>query len=41
MKIKYEIIIYWSNEDNCFIAEAPNLRDANQMQKLMLKHYKM
>lgn len=25
MKIKYEIIIYWSNEDNCFIAEAPEL----------------
>lgn len=22
---KYEIIIYWSNEDECFIAEAPEL----------------
>jgi predicted RNase H-like HicB family nuclease len=22
---KYEIIIYWSNEDNTFIAEAPEL----------------
>ena len=25
MKTKYEIIIYWSNEDNCFIAEVPEL----------------
>ncbi len=23
--IKYEIIIYWSNEDRCFIAEIPEL----------------
>jgi predicted RNase H-like HicB family nuclease len=22
---KYEIIIFWSNEDNCFIAEVPEL----------------
>ena len=22
---KYEIIIYWSSEDNCFIAEVPEL----------------
>lgn len=22
---KYEIIIYWSDEDNCFIAEVPEL----------------
>ncbi len=22
---KYEIIMYWSNEDNCFIAEVPEL----------------
>ncbi len=22
---KYEIILYWSNEDNAFIAEAPEL----------------
>ena len=22
---KYEIIIYWSNEDNAFVAEAPEL----------------
>ncbi len=22
---KYEIILYWSNEDNCFIAEVPEL----------------
>ena len=27
MKIKYEIIIYWSNEVNCFIAEAPELAE--------------
>ncbi len=25
MAIKYEIIIYWSEEDNCFIAEMPEL----------------
>jgi predicted RNase H-like HicB family nuclease len=25
MKTKYEIIIYWSNEDNLFIAEVPEL----------------
>lgn len=25
MKTKYEIIIYWSNEDNFFIAEVPEL----------------
>jgi predicted RNase H-like HicB family nuclease len=25
MKTKYEIIIYWSNEDNSFIAEVPEL----------------
>jgi predicted RNase H-like HicB family nuclease len=24
-KYKYEIIIYWSEEDNCFIAEVPEL----------------
>ena len=23
--IKYEIIVYWSNEDNCFISEMPEL----------------
>ena len=23
--IKYELIIYWSNEDNAFIAEVPEL----------------
>ena len=23
---KYEIIIYWSNEDSAFVAEAPELR---------------
>ena len=22
---KYEVIFYWSNEDNCFIAEVPEL----------------
>ena len=22
---RYEIILYWSNEDDCFIAEAPEL----------------
>lgn len=25
MKHKYEIIIYWSKEDDCFIAEVPEL----------------
>lgn len=25
MKHKYEILIYWSNADNCFIAEVPEL----------------
>ena len=25
MKSKYEIIIYWSKEDNAFIAEVPEL----------------
>jgi predicted RNase H-like HicB family nuclease len=25
MNSKYEIIIYWSNEDNAFIAEVPEL----------------
>ena len=25
MKTKYEIIIYWSDEDDSFIAEAPEL----------------
>ena len=25
MNSKYEMIIYWSNEDNCFIAEVPEL----------------
>ena len=25
MNSKYEIIIYWSSEDNCFIAEVPEL----------------
>lgn len=25
MKLKYEILIYWSNEDNCFITEMPEL----------------
>ena len=24
-KPKYEIVLYWSNEDNCFIAEVPEL----------------
>lgn len=24
--LKYEIIIYWSNEDNAFIADVPELR---------------
>ena len=26
-KNKYEIIIYWSSEDNCYIAEVPELSD--------------
>ncbi len=25
MNHKYEIIIYWSTDDNCFIAEVPEL----------------
>ena len=25
MKPKYEIIIYWSNEDNAYLAEVPEL----------------
>jgi predicted RNase H-like HicB family nuclease len=25
MKSKYEIIIYWSSADNCFVAEVPEL----------------
>lgn len=25
MEIKYEVIIYWSEEDNAFIAEVPEL----------------
>lgn len=25
MMFKYEIIIYWSEEDNCYIAEVPEL----------------
>lgn len=26
MKSKYEIIIYWSNNDSCYIAEVPELK---------------
>ena len=25
MSIKYELIIYWSDEDNCFLVEVPEL----------------
>jgi predicted RNase H-like HicB family nuclease len=25
MQVKYEIIIYWNNDDNLFIAEVPEL----------------
>jgi len=25
MKLKYEILMYWSNEDDCFLAEVPEL----------------
>jgi len=25
MKLKYEVLIYWSNEDHCFLAEVPEL----------------
>ncbi|MBU2444022.1 MAG: type II toxin-antitoxin system HicB family antitoxin [Bacteroidetes bacterium] len=25
MKIKYEMIIYWSNEDKCYVVEVPEL----------------
>jgi len=28
---KYEIIIYWSDEDEAFIAEVPECQDALQM----------
>lgn len=24
-EIKYEVIVYWSNEDDCFISEMPEL----------------
>jgi predicted RNase H-like HicB family nuclease len=26
MIIKYEIIIFWSNDDECFVAEMPELK---------------
>ncbi|MFN0165823.1 MAG: type II toxin-antitoxin system HicB family antitoxin [Bryobacteraceae bacterium] len=29
--IKYEVIIYWSAEDDAFIAEVPEFRDAPRM----------
>ncbi len=36
---KYEIIIYWSNEDNAFIAEVPELpgclADSNSYQEAL------
>lgn len=25
MQSRYEIVIYWSNEDDCFLAEVPEL----------------
>lgn len=25
MSIRYELIIYWSDEDNCFVVEVPEL----------------
>ena len=25
MNTKYEVIIYWSKDDNCFVAEVPEL----------------
>jgi predicted RNase H-like HicB family nuclease len=25
METKYEIILYWSNDDDCFVAEVPEL----------------
>ena len=25
MSIRYELIIYWSHEDNCFVVEVPEL----------------
>ena len=28
--MKYEIVLYWSDEDGAFIAEVPELRDARQ-----------
>lgn len=34
MNPKYEIIIYWSNEDESFIAEAPELPGCMQMENL-------
>jgi predicted RNase H-like HicB family nuclease len=26
MKIKYELIIFWSDDDKCFVAKVPELR---------------
>ena len=39
MKYKYEIVIYWSQGDNCFIAEVPELpgcmADGNDYQEAL------
>ena len=43
MKSKYEIIIYWSGDDGCFVAEVPELpgcmadgKDYNEVLKNVL-----
>jgi predicted RNase H-like HicB family nuclease len=33
---KYEIIIYWSAEDEAFIAEVPELPDVWRMARIMM-----
>ncbi|MBU1122574.1 MAG: type II toxin-antitoxin system HicB family antitoxin [Candidatus Omnitrophota bacterium] len=41
MKNKYEIILYWSNEDNAYIAEVPELPGCmahGQTQQIALKN---
>ena len=41
---KYEIIIYWSESDNCFLAEVPELPGCmadGQTQELAVKNVKI
>jgi predicted RNase H-like HicB family nuclease len=37
MSIKYELIIYWSEIDNFFVVEVPELSGCRQMEKLIKK----